>query len=264
MADSAHQHDIDAAHEAQDKARLNIWVGIRCPIPSCKRNKPSGTPEPAPSYPTEQSLPIHAGNEYASRLVSGVPHYPPPPSAPPAYTTSSSDPPSPLLDVTVDKVIQLVLGEAERQDKERLANSMMIREPVSPPGDDSSDDDEVVDQGPSTGSVSLTRVASKRRRHRVDQYNRSRPTTADGQWPFEKDLLGVLECDVCASLLYDPVTTPCQHVSCKRMSLTSDVLFEVHITFAGPFVTLSTLQTRLTQLRLLPGPCGEQGCDQYQ
>jgi hypothetical protein len=174
MADSAHQHDIDAAHEAQDKARLNIWAGIRCPIPSCKRNKPSGTPEPAPSYPTEQSLPIHAGNEYASRLVSGVPHYPPPPSAPPAYTTSSSDPPSPLLDVTVDKVIQLVLGEAERQDKERLANSMMIREPVSPPGDDSSDDDEVVDQGPSTGSVSLTRVASKRRRHRVDQYNRSR------------------------------------------------------------------------------------------
>lgn len=36
-----------------------------------------------------------------------------------------------------------------------------------------------------------------------------RRSTAD----FEKELMGVLECDVCAQLLYEPVTTPCQHVS---------------------------------------------------
>jgi hypothetical protein len=32
-------------------------------------------------------------------------------------------------------------------------------------------------------------------------------------WPFQQDLMTTLECDVCAILLYDPVTTPCQHVS---------------------------------------------------
>lgn len=30
---------------------------------------------------------------------------------------------------------------------------------------------------------------------------------------FEKELMGIVECDVCALLLYEPVTTPCQHVS---------------------------------------------------
>ncbi|EIW70926.1 hypothetical protein TREMEDRAFT_21645, partial [Tremella mesenterica DSM 1558] len=33
---------------------------------------------------------------------------------------------------------------------------------------------------------------------------------------FSKDLMGMLECDVCAMLLYDPVTTPCQHSFCSK------------------------------------------------
>lgn len=40
---------------------------------------------------------------------------------------------------------------------------------------------------------------------------------------FQRELLGVLECDVCAQLLFEPVTTPCQHVSdwgvCEIMSV---------------------------------------------
>lgn len=33
------------------------------------------------------------------------------------------------------------------------------------------------------------------------------------EWDFQRELMGLLECDVCAMLLYEPVTTPCQHVS---------------------------------------------------
>ncbi|RXK38932.1 hypothetical protein M231_03777 [Tremella mesenterica] len=36
------------------------------------------------------------------------------------------------------------------------------------------------------------------------------------EWKFSKELMGILECDVCAMLLYDPVTTPCQHSFCSK------------------------------------------------
>jgi hypothetical protein len=39
---------------------------------------------------------------------------------------------------------------------------------------------------------------------------------------FKTELMSVLECDVCAQLLFDPVTTPCQHVRFRLSSVGSE------------------------------------------
>jgi len=51
---------------------------------------------------------------------------------------------------------------------------------------------------------------------------------------FEKELLGELTCEICLTLLYEPVTTVCQHASLPKAAprhlidfLTSDFLFKV-------------------------------------
>jgi len=67
----------------------------------------------------------------------------------------------------------------------------------------------------------LVRRSSKRRKNATTQGSEevfnatamNRTGSAQEGWPFLKDLGRVLECDVCAILLYEPVTTPCQHVS---------------------------------------------------
>lgn len=53
---------------------------------------------------------------------------------------------------------------------------------------------------------SLGRKISKRRKNTMGE-------PARPELSFEKELMGILECDVCAMLLYEPITTPCQHVS---------------------------------------------------
>lgn len=79
----------------------------------------------------------------------------------------------------------------------------------------------------------LTRKGSKRRRNHLrsptatrshmDSLGRvAKSRSGSPSWPFQKELLGLLDCDVCAMMLYEPVTTPCQHVSqldvCKSCS----------------------------------------------
>lgn len=59
--------------------------------------------------------------------------------------------------------------------------------------------------GSASGSV-LSRKTSKRRKNTMGEPGRP-------ELSFEKELMGILECDVCALLLYEPVTSPCQHVS---------------------------------------------------
>jgi hypothetical protein len=170
-------------------------------------------------------------------LASGVTYYPPPPSAPPAYT---ADPPDPadaaassfaaatLLDVTVDKILGLVLQERNRREVELTA----IRTPSGTETDDSDDDAASHTQAVYHGLRSslsrdmselgrssavppspLARQSSKRRRNNISIPTRARASGSPDEWPFKKELASVLECDVCAMMLYEPVTTPCQHVS---------------------------------------------------
>lgn len=105
----------------------------------------------------------------------------------------------------------------------------------------------LIDETPSpsiseaSSSGSLNRAPSKRQKNTYDPDSSSRrrddrgaahpvsssdPTSTTtlaennyGRSGFEKELMGVLECDVCAMLLHEPVTTPCQHVSwCSHLS----------------------------------------------
>lgn len=196
-----------------------------CPIPSCKRYSPSAgtsTVDIASVSIHSPSRSVSSGAQRGEMLASGVTYYPPPMPAPPAYTpeapSTQVDPSAHvLLDISVDKIIQLVKRETDR----RRAELTQMR------GGDTDTDTESDDEDASTGlsrdlsnmSYStatgppspLSRRISKRRRNGL-----APPPVRSGspdEWPFRKELSSVLECDVCAMMLHEPVTTPCQHVS---------------------------------------------------
>jgi len=146
-----------------------------------------------------------------------VTYYPPRPN-PRVNTESTSETGSPLIDVNVEKIIRIVHREATKLDDE-TAHAVTAFGRV-----ELNDQDEVADEtmleSPSSdisaSSASLGRAPSKRQKHHlvdpdpsVDNYRRSDPDPLD---VIKKDMMSVLECDVCAMLLHEPVTTPCQHV----------------------------------------------------
>ena len=234
-------HDIFAAQQLQHQQRLNLWAGVMCPIPTCKRYSATASVTPVEEVPAFEAgsptLPASSGTHRGETLASGVTYYPPQPLAPPAYTP---DPPGPvalpgpsyaaasLLDVTVDKILGLVLHERNRREVELTA----IRTPMGTETDESDDEGEgstpTAYHGLRSGlsrdmselartsaspTSPLARQSSKRRRNNMATPDRVRASGSPDEWPFKKELASVLECDVCAMMLYEPVTTPCQHVS---------------------------------------------------
>lgn len=192
-----------------------------CPIPSCKRYSASASSSHYnPSDPTigdtSDLPPVSSGAQRGEMLASGVTYYPPR-SISHSTTETISETGSPLLDVNVEKIIRIVHREATKLDDETAhAASALGRVELN----DAEISEELMPESPSSdvsaSSASLGRAPSKRQKHHlvdpdhsVENYRRSDPDPLD---EIKKDMMSVLECDVCAMLLHEPVTTPCQHV----------------------------------------------------
>jgi hypothetical protein len=192
-----------------------------CPIPSCKRYSASASS--AKYNPSDLTISDTSSVPPVSSGTHGIIHYPPRPTHH-VTTDTVSETGSPLLDVNVEKIIRIVHREATRLDDETA-------HAVTAFGRVGLNDEEVPDESMlespssevSASSSSLGRAPSKRQKHHlvepdasVDNYRRSDPDPLDA---IKKDMMSVLECDVCAMLLHEPVTTPCQHVRFSSNSL---------------------------------------------
>ncbi|WRT66099.1 uncharacterized protein IL334_003052 [Kwoniella shivajii] len=242
-------HEIHAAQHRQHQQRLVIWSNVMCPVPTCKRYSPTASPSAVlsdASITGSEQLPVGSvGSNEAQRsgiINPGVTYYPPAPplpAPPPAYSPEAPDNEynSPLLDICVDKILDLVNREKALIESEDTQPNQTEDEDTDI--DSSSGSDEEIpfsSQASLTqnfshlassrsllqASTSMGRTGSKRRR-RDHRTSRRMPRTALDQSSvhinesgFEKELLGTLECDVCAMLLFEPVTTPCQHSFCSK------------------------------------------------
>jgi hypothetical protein len=233
-------------------------IADNCPVPDCSPQNKSTNP----------NIPV-------SSTVLFFPAESPEPAFPPISTSR--------VDVTISKIISLV----SRVDAEL---------DVHLPGH-SSDDEDDIPPPPRVSSSSLIRPrrdstpspprVRKRRRYsspapeeddllshlrKQSAVQRSTrhdepllpshpPSTRDEILSrFEKELLTELSCDICCTLFYQPVTTPCQHVRpyCLYYSLLLichlDFLFQMSTPRTRPQCIVSYLQTRPSWLFLLSRP----------
>lgn len=216
-----------------------------CPIPTCPSvNSPSDNA-------TAEQLPRHP--------LSRVNYLPPPPLPYlPQQDNHPEEKPLPLrVDVTLNKVMNLVtlsqpwfLDNAAPSRRNTLPFPEDDEHTDSEPEEDTEGDDTPdpgrhsdLDRRPSFASVpdaslpnrasrrprphsrSPSRRPRKRPRRTRQQPAHDRPTVAaepplSASARFEKELLAELTCQICFGLLWQPVTTPCQHVrsslSCSR------------------------------------------------
>ncbi|KAJ7068293.1 PUA-like domain-containing protein [Mycena amicta] len=169
---------------------------IPCPVPNCAPNTGPHRPRIPPA--------------------SRVNYLPPPIPAP--------QPPllvdAPKLDVTINKIIALLdtirqdnRPSLDDDDDDEPIRSPAIRqrsESLSPPPRprkrqrllDTQDDDD---------NDLLSHLLASSARQRDDN-----PPSSLERPAFGKDLLSELSCEICFTLLYNPVTTPCQHTFCAK------------------------------------------------
>jgi hypothetical protein len=226
------EHEIIELQQRQQQQRLSLWSGVMCPIPGCKRYSPTATTAKyRPTQVLDQDFSFEAhvssGAERNGLLASGVAYYPPAPIPPPDYSPNPAvETGSPLIDVNVEKIIRIVHREAARLDEETINTTTALgKVELNDPQDEIMLHDAL--ESPcsdiSGSSSTLGRAPLKKQRNHLDlnpehdesqrtdqYYRRSDPDPLE---LLKKDMLSVLECDVCAMLLHEPVTTPCQHVS---------------------------------------------------
>lgn len=217
-----------------------------CPLQSCTAS---------PSAPPPLNIPSSSHVTFFP-AVGDQPHH---------NASAFATIPDSRIDVTVNNLATII----HRYNQQLQAHSPHHLPGVdSASASDSQSDEEILDtqasspiqpftgEGPSSSSIprQLTSDGSQQRPARVNARKRRRkrllpprrldaPALSADQ--FEKELLAELSCEICLTLYYQPITSPCQHVSilislsfldsCRPPSvILSDFLHKVPTPFFGP------------------------------
>ncbi|KAF8592330.1 hypothetical protein K439DRAFT_1502939 [Ramaria rubella] len=194
-----------------------------CPLPTC-RPSASSSSSVRPNIPAESS----------------VTYFPPPLLAKQSALTDHTATPAKVADVRLDVTVCKILSLFHRA--EHWQDEHPTHVPLPDPSDDESEDENQEpsphraepishpDGCPSRAPHDLPddKPPPPRPRHtgrRPCKRQRTGPQTAPPALPsappspvarFEKELLTELTCEICFVLLYQPVTTPCQHTFCAK------------------------------------------------
>ncbi|KAI0284945.1 PUA-like domain-containing protein [Russula aff. rugulosa BPL654] len=117
--------------------------------------------------------------------------------------------PDSRVDVTVNNLATII----HRYDQQLQAHS-----PQHLPGADSGEGPSSIPrQGSSDGSQQRpARMGARKRRRKRLPPPRRLDAPAQSADQFEKELLAELSCEICLTLYYQPITSPCQHTFCTK------------------------------------------------
>ena len=237
-----------------------------CPLSSCTVS-PSN-PAPLPNIPSSSRVTFYPAPGFLLDHDAA------------AFTTI----PASRTDVTINKLASIL----HRHDQPPQSFTL----------DSGSDDEEILDPHPSPsqsgvftpGSTSIvpsdpsssssisTQIASsldaslqqqaparsngrkRRRKHLPPPRRLNSPAQSTDQDQFETELLAELSCEICFMLLYQPITSPCQHVRgpCFRTPSAQsplhlpDLLFKMSIPLLRPWPSVSTLPPGLAWGHVFP------------
>ncbi len=186
-------------------------------------------------------------------------------------------------------------GSDSEADDEEILDTNTTHPSPSQPGVSTPGPTSIVPSDASSSSSISTQIASsldaslqqqaparpnarkRRRKHLPPPRRLDSPAQSADQ--FEKDLLDELSCQICIMLLYQPITSPCQHVrallshpsrispppSAQSPPHLPDLLFEVSIPRLRPWPSLSNLSPALAWGHVFPRSSIQQDnhLDQY-
>ena len=213
--------------------------------------------------------------------------------------------PASRTDVTINKLTAVVhrydqhtqpitldssSGSDSETDDEEILHTNTTHPSPSQPGVSTSGSTSIVPSDPSSSSSISTQIASsldaslqqqaparsnarkRRRKHLPPPRRLTSPAQSTDQDQFENELLAELSCEICFMLLYQPITSSCQHVRallsrCSRICPPpstqsplhlSDLLFKMSIPFLRPWPSVSSLSPGLAWGHVFPRPSVQQ------
>jgi hypothetical protein len=218
-------HTICSSHFDR-QWRTHSSVGVytpSCPLPACPSN-------------STQTQSININIPSNSRVAYfPAPNQLPAPSPSHNYEEPIPDSEQPVrMDITVSKIISLIRRTEVwvREDEmfvdgnDSGTDDRDDTETETPPPSSSPDPHSSGSRPRSTSLSSPTVYKPPRKCRRAGGTGNSEAGFSDegrpAQTKFEKDLMTELTCEICFMLLYQPVTTPCQHASPPLLSMRLD------------------------------------------